>query len=436
MLARACGGALALLLVLPGCDKLRAFPGFDPARAVPPPAPPAVAMGPWLIEPRAGQTTVAWTTLEPSVGRVWYGTREPDRLATEEGAEVTDHRVVLPSLQPSTQYRYRIEGATETAWFTSAPAQGAEGPIHVVVYGESHTNNGDHALVVRAAAAERPQLALHTGNLVASAREEPLWRVWFQEERDLLAHTPILAAVGNQEITDLGAAYTRFFQRRGMPAYGSLDYGPVHIVVLDSWEIAAGATPQKGAFSEAEKAWLEEDLRRVPEERHVWVVVHEGPWAHVKDERMGGSESVRAAILSAHRVHPIEAVFSGRQHFYERGDIYGIRYLILGGGGAPLEEPDPAGAGVQAAAAALSFATVDVCGCHATGRVKDITGKVIDAFTLADCPKPCSVPDAPVAAATPVAPPAQDAAPGRKRSRRRRGGTLDGKKPAAENRSR
>src|SRR5512140_3709073 len=191
MLARACGGALALLLALPGCDKLRAFPGFDPARAVPPPGPPAVAMGPWLIEPRAGQVTVAWTTLEPSVGRVWYGPRDPERLATEEGGEVTDHRVVLSSLQPATQYRYRIEGATDTGWFTSAPAQGAEGPVHVVVYGENYANNGDHALVVRAAAAERAQLLLHTGNMVASAREEPLWRVWFQEERDLLAHTPI-----------------------------------------------------------------------------------------------------------------------------------------------------------------------------------------------------------------------------------------------------
>ncbi|MGZ6125359.1 MAG: fibronectin type III domain-containing protein [Myxococcales bacterium] len=436
MLARACGGALALLLVLSGCDKLRAFPGFEPARVVPPAAPPTVAMGPWLLEPRPGQMTVAWTTLEPSVGRVWYGTRDPDRLATEGGSGGTEHRVVLPSLQPSTQYRYRIEGGNETGWFTSAPPQGAEGPVHVLVYGDNHTNNGDHALVVRAAAAERPQLALHTGNMVASAREETLWRIWFQEERDLLAHSPLLAAVGNQEIGDQGAAYTRYFQRRGMPAYGSLDYGPLHVVILDSWETAAGATPEKSVMSEAQNAWFEEDLRRVPEERHVWVLVHEGPWAHRKDEGMGGSESVRAAILSAHKVHPIEAVFSGHERFYERGDINGIRYLVLGGGGAPLEEPDPGAPGVQSAAAELSFATVDVCGCHAAGRVKDIAGKVIDAFTLADCGTPCSVPDARVLAASPVPSPVQEATPGRKKPRKRRGGTLDGKKPGAENRSR
>ena len=168
MSLKACG-ALALLVVLAGCDKLRALPGFEPAPAPSPPSVP-VAMGPWLIEPLPGRVTVAWTTLEASLGRVWYGTAEPDRLAMEEGTPVTDHRVVLSSLQPATQYRYRVEGGHETAWFTSAPQPDGEGPIHVVVSGDNRTNDGDHALVARAAAAERPQLALHTGNMVASAR--------------------------------------------------------------------------------------------------------------------------------------------------------------------------------------------------------------------------------------------------------------------------
>src|SRR5205807_2405657 len=92
------------------------------------------------------------------------GTRASRKTEVEEGAPVTDHRVVLPSLQPSTQYRYRVEGGHETAWFTSAPQPDGEGPIHVVVSGDNRTNDGDHALVARAAAAERPQLALHTGN--------------------------------------------------------------------------------------------------------------------------------------------------------------------------------------------------------------------------------------------------------------------------------
>ena len=438
---KACG-ALALLLVLVGCDKLRALPGFEPAPAPPPPSVP-VAMGPWLIEPLPGRVTVAWTTLEASLGRVWYGTAETDRLAMEEGgAPVTDHRVVLLSLQPSTQYRYRVEGGHETSWFTSAPQPDGEGPIRVVVYGDNRTNGGDHALVARAAAAERPQLALHTGNMVASARENSLWRVWFEEERDLLAHAPIVATKGNQEIADTGAAYARFFQRRDRPPYASLDYGPVHVVVLDAFEMRAGATPHLGGVSDVQKAWFEEDVRGVSPDRHVWVLVHQGPFAHPAEndkQGNGGSEEVRAAIAAAHKIHPIEAVFAGHHPFYERGEIDGIRYLVLGGGGAPLEEPDATFPGVQAAAPALSYASVEVCGCHTRGAVKDIAGKVIDAFTLAECAKPCSVPFAPQAVAASSSAStrsADDSRSSRRRSRKRRKRSVDEGTSAAENRDR
>jgi hypothetical protein len=430
------GKALLLLVALAGCDKLRLLPGFEPARVVPPPGPPALTMGPWLLEPQAGRITVAWTTLTPAVGRVWYGTPEPDRLATEEGPPVTDHRVVLQPLQPSTPYRYRVEGGYETAWFTSAPAQEAEGPVHVLVHGNNQANGGDHALVARAAAAELLDLVLHTGDMVVSAREETLWQAWFQEEHDLLAHAPIVATLGNHEITDTGAAYARYFQRREFPAYGSLDYGPVHVVVLNAFELQAGGSPHWGGISEAQKAWVEEDLRRVSPDRHVWVLVHQGPFAHPAEARPehGGSDEVRGAIAAARKVHRVDAVFAGHEGFYERGEIDGLHYFVLGAGGAPLEEADAASPGVQKSSPALSFATVEVCGCHTRGTVKDIAGRAIDAFTLSDCATPCSVPLSPQVAAVSDVSEKQDADGSRnsRRRRRRRRGSLEGSASAAE----
>lgn len=335
--------------------------------------------------------TVAWTTAAPGVGRVWYGTAKTDRLAAQAGPPATDHRVVLPALPRGAQVRYRVEGAEQEYLFTTAPEAGGEGPIEVLVYGDNRTNSGDHALVARAAAAEHGQLALHTGDMVVNAKDDDLWQTWFREEHDLLASTPLVATVGNHEITDSGVAYARFFQRPGLPAYGSLDYGPVHLAVLDSFEVGAGATPHGAGVSEAQRAWIEEDLRHVPPERHVWVLVHQGPYAHPDHARPGhgGSEAVRAALAAAGRAHAIEAVFAGHEHFYERGEIDGLKYFVLGGGGAPLEDPDPSFPGVQSAHKALSYATIEVCGCHAAGKVKDITGKVIDSFRLADCPTPC-----------------------------------------------
>ncbi len=301
----------------------------------------------------------------------------------------------------------------------------------VLVYGDNRTNSGDHSLVVRAAAAERAPLALHTGDMVVDAKDPVLWRQWFLEERDLLSHTPLIATVGNHEMTDDGVAYSKYFQRRGLPPYWSVDYGPVHIAVLDSFEKAAGPTPHSAGVSDAQKAWLEEDLRRVPADRHVWALVHQGPYAHPAHARPGhgGSEAVKSALGAAQKVHPIEVVFAGHEHFYERGEIDGLKYFVLGGGGAPLDDPDPSAPGVLSAQKSLSYATVEVCGCHVNGKAKDISGKVIDSFKLADCATPCNAPTA-VAAAPAVAPEKKSEL--RKRNRRRRSASSNRRDGAAK----
>ncbi|HEX4383858.1 MAG TPA: fibronectin type III domain-containing protein, partial [Myxococcales bacterium] len=151
--------ALALLLAV-ACDKVRDLPGVAPHSMLTAAAP-QISSGPWLLDPGPSQITVAWMTATPSIGRVWYGTAAPDQQATEISEASLEHRVTLRELQPSTQYKYRVEGGNDSSWFTTAPEPGAGGPFDVLIYGDNRTNNGDHALVARAAAAERAPLALH-----------------------------------------------------------------------------------------------------------------------------------------------------------------------------------------------------------------------------------------------------------------------------------
>ena len=47
---------------------------------------------------------------------------------------------------------------------------------------------------------------------------------------------------------------------------------------------------------------------------------------------------------------------------------------------------------LESAHKALSFVSLQVCGCHVTGQAKDIAGRVLDSFTLSDCPEPCGAP--------------------------------------------
>src|SRR5258706_8614244 len=109
--------ALAALVALAGCDRIPGFPQRPAAAAT---LPPALSMGPWLLDPQAGRITVAWVTAQPSVGRVWDGTSQPDPLATEEGGPVTHHRGTLASLPPATPIPCRIAGAEQAPGLTTA----------------------------------------------------------------------------------------------------------------------------------------------------------------------------------------------------------------------------------------------------------------------------------------------------------------------------
>jgi hypothetical protein len=386
--------ALALLLAI-SCDRVRDIPYVQPLSTLTV-AVPQVSSGPWLLDPGPATMTVAWLTATPSIGRVFYGTSTPDQQATEITEASVEHRVILRNLQPSTQYRYRVDGGNDSSWFTTAPEPGAEGPFDVLIYGDNRSNNGDHSLVARAAAAERAPLALHTGDMVVNARDDELWRIWFDEEHDLLAHSPLVPTVGNHEITDTGVAYSKYFQHRNKPAYWSLDYGPLHIDVLDSFEVAAGATPHSSGVSDAQRSWFLEDVKSVPKDRMIWVLVHQGVYSHPEKMRPGhgGSERVLEAVQAARKIHPIAGVFAGHEHFYQRGETEGLKWFVLGGGGAPLEDADSSFPGVAAAAKSLSYAMIHVCGCHAQGQVKDIAGRVIDSFLLSTCDIPCSAPEA------------------------------------------
>jgi len=384
----------------------------SPARtaSAPPPPPETVQLGPWLADPGPRQMTVAWTTRDPLAGRVEVesvdaqGKPGPVRLVQERGATV-DHRVQLQELNPGQRYTFQIAGdPVAHGSFITAPDPAADPfahPFTVLVYGDNRTNGGDHALVVRAAEAQGAQLALHTGDMVVNAKDQRAWARWFDVERDLLSTTPLVPTVGNHEITDQGVTYSRHFKTPGGLPYHAFDYGNVHIQVLDSFEIQAGADPHTGAVSDAQKAWAEADAKSVPADHHLWMLVHQGPYTHPMQMRggHGGLPGVRELISMVQKVHPVEAVFAGHEHFYERGEQDGLRYFVLGGGGAPLEDPDPSGSGVKLVLKALSFATLDVCGCHVTGATKDIAGRILDSYTLSDCDQPCTAPGFAAAAA-------------------------------------
>jgi hypothetical protein len=375
------------------------------------------------------------------VGAVAFGASASLAGVARESEARTDHRVVLTGLSPLTRYRYRVEAevAAEGSFRTAPdPSAAVDAKFRVLVYGDNRGSAGDHELVVRAASAEDAQLALHTGDMVLNPGDPEPWARWFDIERDLLSQVAFVPTVGNHEIADKGVVYAGPFLEKGKPAYKAIDYGPLHVLVLDSFEQSEGADPHEGGISDAQRAWAQADVKALEPGRHLWVLVHQGPYSHPQRPRPGhgGSEAVQRVVASLQRLYPVEAVFSGHEPFYERGLIDGLNFLVVGGGGAPLEEPDSAFPSVQAARQALSYAVLEVCGCHVAGQAKDIFGNVFDSFTLSDCPRPCGAqlssaapdgreppapldrgePSAPAAASGPSGPSRPSAAPERVRA--------------------
>jgi hypothetical protein len=61
-------------------------------------------------------------------------------------------------------------------------------------------------------------------------------------------------------------------------------------------------------------------------------MTHDGPAARLH----GGNAIARARYVPILARHRVDLLISGHDHIYQRGQMGGIRYVVSGGGGAPL----------------------------------------------------------------------------------------------------
>jgi hypothetical protein len=177
---------------------------------------------------------------------------------------------------------------------------------------------------------------VNTGDAVAEGGSDVDWQGFFDIERPLLRDRALVAAIGNHELLGdrAGAAFARYFGSSdptiagGVPRpYGTVRASNVRLFTLNS-------THDWGAGEERE--WLERELARADAEPGLaWriVVLHQGPWS-------AGPHGPDRALLAAHvpellAAHKIDLVLAGHDHLYERGEGQ-LKYIISGGGGAPL----------------------------------------------------------------------------------------------------
>lgn len=327
------GVALLLLLIwlaLPGCAANQVNAGVDIRQVI----------LTWSGDPRTTQT-INWKMVR-AAGCVEYqpaalaaAGAPPQRVAAVEEAFRVDeenlqqYSAVLTPLVPATRYLYRIgDGAGWSEWHEFTTAALAPQSFSFLVFGDSQSSNYQvWAATLQAAYRQQPAAAffVNVGDLVDVGQSQAEWRGWLQGTVGISERIPVLPVVGNHETYSPGAKFSlpSFFTGQfKLPDNGpeglkeqvySLDYGLVHIVVLDT---QAG---EEAAFIpdmlERQKAWLEQDLAATARSKWKLVFLHRPVFGNGAPH---SSERIRAAFAPLFDKYQVNVVFSGHEHVYAR----------------------------------------------------------------------------------------------------------------------
>ena len=329
----------------------------------------------WSESPKTTQT-IGWRTdTTVAVGKVEYfaigntpttvAAPPPETLATNVGV-VNLFSVTLRDLQPGTRYVYRVgDGAHWSAYFTFQTEKADPERFEFLVFGDSHEKKPLYTAwgkTVTKAYRQNPgaRFAVNVGDLIYSGKDYAQWQAWFAASQAVIANIPSVPVIGDHEPRGVASKeewrrpeyFVKFFK---VPQNGpadfkgeiySFDYGPAHIVVLNSsftYEFADLAA--RKAMIDAEVAWLDADLS-ASTKRWKLIAYHDATY-NLRPDRSGTlTKASFGPVIDKHRV---DVVFNGHEHAMARsyamrnGDFMqstaeGTVYVISGRSGDNAKE--------------------------------------------------------------------------------------------------
>jgi phosphatidylserine/phosphatidylglycerophosphate/cardiolipin synthase-like enzyme len=393
---------------------------FTTAGAAPAPSIARLVREPYLQQVTATTAVIVWATREAGPAELWFGQPGAPRMAlpaasalfsaaqTGMAFDYYQHVARLTGLTPLTDYQYDIivsgldlNSVIDT--FRTAPARGT-GNVSFVAFGDSGTGSLEQRQIASLIQNESFDLVLHSGDLAYGAGTgtgpgtfQTTHDWFFTQYKNWLRARPVFPVNGNHDSradNGNGAPYLGLFvlPENGATAtypdhaerYYSFDYGPIHIVALDT-EFAF-LDPGRQA---SQLAWLEADLAATPQPWKI-ALFHRPPYSAGGEH--GSQLDVRAALTPIFERYGVQLAIGGHEHDYERTvplragspDPTGVTYLVTGGGGAPLY---PSGTGTWTAASASRFhymrGMVTACTLQVSAVGDD--GIVFDSVSIARC---------------------------------------------------
>lgn len=323
------------------------------AEAQPQPEKFEVLVAPYLQFGTQTSMTVMWHTTQDATSVVHYGeTAECNK--TMEGEVQAIHEIRLNDLQPDTQYFYRVESTTdhgdryESPVATFRTAVREETPFAFAVISDTQGNPQVSSQLAELAWGQRPNFALHIGDLVSTGRNHDHWlEHFFPGMRPLINYVPFYPVLGNHEQN--ARHYYNYVSLPDPEYYYTFKFGNTQFFMID--------TNQKVDPESMQYRWLEEQLKR-SESRWKIVCHHHPPFSSDENDygnlwktNQGSLGDLRARqLVPLYEKYGVDIVWNGHIHSYER--TWPIRgetaveegapfYMITGGGGGGLETAAP-----------------------------------------------------------------------------------------------
>ena len=343
---------------------------------------------PWLQNPAPTAVTILYETDGPGEGHVKFGTgTRLDQSAPAQLHETVPYgdttgylyRARLTGLTPATTYRYHVahkrdaggNARSSVATFETWPE--AADRVTFIAYGDSRSGAETHRRMARQFDRFHPAFIIHTGDAADYGEVHSDWEPeFFAPLRGVLDRLPVFVARGNHDGT--AEDMRRWFDLPGDRTWYSFDCGPVHVVVLDSYEQGADAAE-----------WLAADLAAA---KAAWKVVSFHVPVTPCSYYLGQFD--RQSLLPLLDKHRVDVVLAGHDHGYERfkpirllpNSDHAVTFITTGGGGAPLYpvSQTPAHA---VALTAHHFCVLTIEGGKLTLQVFDPDGQSIDRLTIA-----------------------------------------------------
>lgn len=288
------------------------------------------------------------------------------------------------ALNPDTDYSYRVGG--DGGWssiytFHTPPAPGTPWSFRVAMAGDSRGTYSTWSTVLSAMQSHAPDLYLFSGDMVELGANQREWDAWFDASGEVFATTPFMAAHGNHEF--LAQHYFAQFAFPNNEEWFDFEVGDTLFLSLND------TVRDQSEADDAQTAFIRDRLRESPLPRRV--AMHHQP-LYSTCTTHGSNEELRDLWAPVLEEGGVSMVLAGHNHIYERSVPIragqerppgeGTVYVVSGGAGAPLY-PNSEAEWFGAVAQSVEHYIIADFGPEGVELVvRDLSGNVIDQFTL------------------------------------------------------